>query len=112
MRVGDPLRTENYHKFVSCFQKGASLLDTPIEPIQVPWKLRGDDVYLPGYFMRPDDRGAKRPTVIIMNGGEMYPEDQYFWGGAEALLRGYNVLSIAYDASMAVPILYPDWGRL
>jgi hypothetical protein len=112
MRIYDTRRTETYHKFVSCFRKGTSLLETPVESIQVPWKLRGDDVYLPGYFMCPDDSGAKRPTVIIINGGEMYPEDQYFWGGAEALLRGYNVLTIAYDASMAVPILYPDWGPL
>lgn len=112
MRRSDPRLTETYYKFVNCFQKGASLLNTPIEPIQIPWKLRGDNVNLPGYFMLPDSRKIKRPTVIIMNGGEMYPEDQYFWGGAEALHRGYNVLSVAYDSSMAAPILYPDWDPL
>ncbi|MFX0203998.1 MAG: alpha/beta hydrolase family protein [Candidatus Hodarchaeota archaeon] len=108
----DSLRTEIYHKFVSCFQRGAALLDTPIKPIQVPWKVRGDDVYLPGYFMRPDDSGAKRPTLISVSGGEMYPEDQYFWGGAVALQRGYNVVTITYDGQRAAPILYPDWGPL
>ncbi|HEY69779.1 MAG TPA: alpha/beta fold hydrolase [Anaerolineae bacterium] len=108
----DPRRTEIYHKFVLCFQKGAALLDTPIEPVQVPWKVRGDDVFLPGYFMRPDDSGTKRPTLIIVNGGETYPEDQYFWGGAGALQRGYNVLTITYDGQRAAPVLYPDWGPL
>jgi hypothetical protein len=108
----DPLRTEIYRKFTSCFQRGAALLETPIEPIQVPWKQRGDNVYLPGYFMRPDDSGAKRPTLISVNGGEMYPEDQYFWGGAGALQRGYNVVTITYDGQRAAPILYPDWGPL
>ena len=108
----DPFRSEIYHKFVSCFQRGTALLDTPIEPIQVPWKARGDKVTLPGYFMRPDDSGAKRPTLISINGGETYPEDQYFWGGASALQRDYNVLTITYDGQRAAPILYPDWGPL
>jgi hypothetical protein len=105
-------RTEIYNKFVSCFKKGAALLDESIEPIQVPWKYRGKDVRLPGYFMCPDDSGTKRPTLISVNGGEMYPEDQYFWGGAAALERGYNVVSITYDGQKAAPILYPDWGPM
>jgi dienelactone hydrolase len=108
----DPRRSEIYQEFVSCFQKGAALLDTPVEPIQVPWKYRGENVFLPGYFMCPDDSGAKRPTLISVNGGEMYPEDQYFWGGAAALQRGYNVVTITYDGQRAAPVLYPDWGPL
>lgn len=44
----DPLRSETYQEFVSCFQKGAALLDTPVEPIQVPWKYRGENVFLAG----------------------------------------------------------------
>jgi hypothetical protein len=107
--VKDPLRRENYIRFVSCFRAGTQLLDTPIEPIEVPWDFRGSASPLPGYFMRPDDSGAKRPTLIVFNGGEMFPEDQYFWAGAGALERGYNVLSLAYDGQQAPPILYPEW---
>jgi hypothetical protein len=112
LRPLDSRRAEIYRKFVSCFTKGAALLDSSIEPIQVPWKYRGEDVSLPGYFMCPDDSGAKRPTLISVNGGEMYPDDQYFWGGAAALERGYNVVSITYDGQRAAPILYPDWGPM
>ncbi len=110
--VHGKLRDEIYHKLVSCFQKGASSLDRHIEAIQVPW-IRGEDkIQMPGYFMSPDDSGIKRPTVIILNGGEMYPEDQYFWGGATALQRGFNVLSFAYEGSRAPPVLYPDLPAL
>jgi dienelactone hydrolase len=102
------LRDETYYKFVSCFQRGISYLDTHIEPIQVPWVRGDDELLMPGYFMAPDNSGKKRPTLIILNGGEMYPEDQYFWGGATALQRGYNVITIAYEGSRAPPVLYPD----
>jgi esterase/lipase len=112
LRPLDPRRAEIYRRFVSCFQKGAALLDASIEPIQVPWKYRGDGVRLPGYFMCPDDSGAKRPTLISVSGGEVYPEDQYFWGGAAGLERGYNILSITYDGQRAAPLLYPDWGPM
>jgi alpha-beta hydrolase superfamily lysophospholipase len=106
--TSDTLRDETYHRFVSCFQQGTKNLETHVEPIQVPWTRGGDELLMPGYFMAPDDSGKKRPTIIILNGGEMYPEDQYFWGGAEALQRGFNVITIAYEGSRAPPVLYPD----
>jgi len=104
----DSLRDETYHKFVSCFQKGVALLDTHIEPIQVSWSRGDRELLMPGYFMSSDDSGIKRPTLIILNGGEMYPEDQYFWGGASALERGFNVITMAYEGSRAPPVLYHD----
>ncbi|MFX1560768.1 MAG: hypothetical protein ACFFBL_09285 [Promethearchaeota archaeon] len=106
------LRDETYHRFVSCFQRGIAHLDTHIEPIQVSWKRGVDELLMPGYFMSPDDSGEKRPTIIILNGGEMYPEDQYFWGGASALERGFNVITLAYEGSRAPPVLYPDLPAL
>jgi len=106
------LRDETYHKFVSCFHRAVTYLEAHIEPIQVPW-VRGDaELLMPGYFMSPDDSGKKRPTVIILNGGEMYPEDQYFWGGSSALSRGYNVITLAYEGSRAPPVLYPGLPTL
>ena len=106
------LRDEIYHKFVSCFQKGIAGLDIYIEPIQIPWSCADEEVLMPGYFMSPDNSGRKRPTIIILNGGEMYPEDQYFWGGAAAVRRGFNVLIMAYEGSRAPPVLYPDFPTL
>ncbi|MFW9797399.1 MAG: hypothetical protein ACFFE2_10205 [Candidatus Thorarchaeota archaeon] len=110
--TSNEMRDEIYHKFVSCFQKGIAHLDTHIEPIHVPWTRGDDELIMPGYFMSPDNSGRKRPTVIILNGGEMYPEDQYFWGGSAALQRGFNVLTIAYEGSRAPPVLYPDLPAL
>ena len=102
------LCSETYHRFVSCFHRAITHLEAHIEPIQVSW-IRGDDeLLMPGYFMSPDDSRKKRPTIIILNGGEMYPEDQYFWGGASALQRGFNVITIAYEGSRAPPVLYPN----
>ncbi|MFX1481838.1 MAG: hypothetical protein ACFFCP_01470 [Promethearchaeota archaeon] len=106
------LRDKTYHRFVSCFQRGTMHLDTHIEPIQVPWTRGDDELLMPGYFMSPDSSGKKRPTVIILNGGEMYPEDQYFWGGATALERGFNVITLAYEGSRAPSVLYPDLPEL
>jgi dienelactone hydrolase len=108
----DKLRNETYNKFVSCFQRGAENLEAHIEPITVPWIYNDREYSMPGYFMSPDDSGVKRPTIISINGGEMFPEDQYFWGGAEALRRGFNVLVIAYEGQRAPPILYPDLPAL
>lgn len=109
LSVSDPARARNYYEFVKCFRQGTHLLEEIIEPIEVPWKLRGEDTFIPGYFMTPDNTGKKRPTIIIINGGEMYPEDQYFWGGAAALQRGYNVLTLTYEGQPALPIKYPEW---
>jgi dienelactone hydrolase len=106
------LRDEIYHRFVSCFQRAATYLEAHIEPIQVPWVRGDDELLMPGYFMSPDNSGRERPTIIILNGGEMYPEDQYFWGGAAALQRGFNVLTLAYEGSRAPPVLYPDLPAL
>ena len=108
----DELRDETYHKFVSCFQKGIAHLDAHIEPIEVPWNRGENQILMPGYFMTPDESGIKRPTIIILSGGETYPEDQYFWGGAAALRRGFNVLTMAYEGSRAPPVLYPDLPAL
>lgn len=106
------LRDDIYYKFVSCFQKGTSNLNEHIESIKVPWNHNGNQYEMPGYFMSPDNSGIKRPTILIFNGGEMYPEDQYFWGGAEALRRGFNVITVAYEGQRAIPVLYPNLPTL
>jgi predicted alpha/beta-fold hydrolase len=85
----DPRKLELYRHHQECFQSAGALFDTPFEPVRIPYEGRS----LPGYFMRADNSGAKRPTVMIMTGGDGTAERLYFnGGGAAGLRRGYNVL--------------------
>lgn len=85
----DPRKREIYDHHRECFQAAGALFDPPFETVQIPYEGR----WLPGYFLRPDDSGAARPTVMIMTGGDGTAERLYFnGGGAAALRRGYNVL--------------------
>jgi pimeloyl-ACP methyl ester carboxylesterase len=85
----DPRSSETYFQMVASFRTALPLLDHPIEPIHID--VPGGS--LPGYFMQADTSEGPRPTLIAVNGGEMFAEDQYFWIGAAGLARGYNVLS-------------------
>ncbi|MFI9273521.1 alpha/beta hydrolase family protein [Kitasatospora sp. NPDC052896] len=73
------------------FATAATLMDTPVEPVRIPY----EDTTLPGYLFLVDDSGAPRPTVIFTSGFDSTLEEVYFAIGAAALRRGYNVL--AYD---------------
>lgn len=85
----DPRKFELYRHHQECFQSAGALFDTPFEPVRIPYEGR----FLPGYFMRPDNSGVRRPTVMIMTGGDGTAERLYFnGGGAAGLRRGYNVL--------------------
>ena len=101
----DPRWPENYSKQVSCFQKAIALLDNPAEPISIPFR----DGKMNGYFMRPDNNGARRPTLIAINGGESISEDMYFFVGAAGLLRGYNSLSFDGPMETATRMQNPGW---
>jgi pimeloyl-ACP methyl ester carboxylesterase len=85
----DPRKRALYDHHRACFQAAGALFGTPFEAVKIPYEGRT----LPGYFMQPDDSGAKRPTVMIMTGGDGTAERLYFnGGGAAALRRGYNAL--------------------
>lgn len=86
---GDPRKRELYDLERESFQSAGALFDTPFETVAIPFEGRT----LPGYFLRPDDFGARRPTVMIISGADGTAERLYFKGGAAAgLRRGYNVL--------------------
>lgn len=105
---GDFLRAYNYHRaaefFVSpvdalkpqiyersrvCFAQFARLSDPPFELVEIPY----EGTTLPGYFLRPNDRMERRPTLILLGGGDASGEELYLIsGGTAALRRGYNVL--------------------
>jgi hypothetical protein len=67
------------------FQRFAALSDPPIEVIEIPY----EGTTLPGYFLRPDASGQRRPTIVI---GDNASEELYYWVGPPALERGYNAL--------------------
>jgi hypothetical protein len=85
----DPRKRELYDHHRHSFQAAGALFDTPFEAVEIPYEGRT----LPGYFLRPDDSGDPRPTVMIITGGDGTAERLYFnGGGAAGLRRGYNVL--------------------
>ncbi|MBE0643544.1 MAG: alpha/beta hydrolase [Bacteroidetes bacterium] len=63
----------------------------------LPWggglvELSANGKAYPSYFLRPDDSGAPRPTLLVVPGIESSGEELYFYHGISALRRGYNVL--------------------
>jgi hypothetical protein len=62
------------------------LSDPPIEVVEVPYEGKT----LPGYFLRPDASGRKRPTIIV---ADNVAEELYYWG-IPAIERGYNALFV------------------
>ena len=86
-RVSDPQYRATIEKSRTLFRKFAALSDPPIEVVAIPY----EGTVLPGYFLRPDASGEKRPTVII---GDNASEELYYWIGPPALERGYNALLV------------------
>ena len=85
--VSDPDYRATIEKSRSLFQKFAALSDPPIEIVAIPY----EGTVLPGYFLRPDASGDKRPTIIV---GDNASEELYYWVGPPALERGYNALLV------------------
>jgi hypothetical protein len=92
MLMGAPLDSrlvESNAAQADAFRRGAALLAVPPEIIQIPY----EGTSLPGYFFRVDDQQAPRATVILTGGYDGTAEELYFFNGAAALARGYNVLA-------------------
>jgi len=81
-----------YQKCETCFTLAMKLSPAvKLETIKIPWK---DAVSFPGYFIQPPNiPPEKRGHTLIINGGyDSVKEECYFFSGAAALRRGYNVL--------------------
>jgi pimeloyl-ACP methyl ester carboxylesterase len=88
-----------------CFQKAAKLFNPPIAYIEIPYKdpeLPGATV-LPVYFMRVDNSGEKRKTLIMIGGGETFAEDLFFYIAPAAIERGYNFLTVDLPGQGMLP---------
>jgi hypothetical protein len=69
---------------------------------------------LPGYLLRPDASGARRPTFVMTNGSDGPLATLWATGAAEALDRGWN--AFVYDGPGQQSMLFernvpfrPDW---
>jgi pimeloyl-ACP methyl ester carboxylesterase len=72
------------------FRKAISLFNQPVEVLEIPFEAKK----LPGYFMKPDNRNVKRPTLITLGGGDSVCEDICLLFGLNDQDRGYNVISV------------------
>jgi len=84
----DPRIIESWSLSRDSFQKAARLMSHPVEVIKIPY----EGTTLPGYFLRPDDSGKRRKTLIVQTGFDGTAEELYFTRAFFALKRDYNVL--------------------
>jgi alpha-beta hydrolase superfamily lysophospholipase len=71
------------------FRRAAALFAQPPEVVDIPF----EGTALPGYHFRPDADARRRATVLLVGGYDGTAEELYFFNGAAALARGYNVLA-------------------
>jgi pimeloyl-ACP methyl ester carboxylesterase len=90
MRLRHPALRDVVARAHTCFAQFATLSSPPIEPLHIELPGGGLD----GYFMRPSGDARRRPTVIVVGGGETFLPDLYFYGGASAIERGYNAVLV------------------
>ncbi len=99
-----PQHQELWEKSRSCFRRAAPLFDPPIEILEIPFEGK----MLPGYFLRADGGGGKRPTLLVMGGYDSTGEELYFFIGAAANRRGYHALIFEGPGQRGVLHSYPD----
>jgi len=87
LRPSDPRYRPTIEKSRALFRKFAALSSPAIEVVAIPYEGQS----LPGYFLRPDINGQRRPTIVI---GDNTSEELYYWVGPPALERGYNALLV------------------
>lgn len=103
LRPSQPESRTTYESMRHCFEKAIETLGLTIEPVDIPYQ----DTTLPGYFMQGVGN-APRPTLITTHGGEMFAEELYFWVGAAAMRRGYNVLSVNTPGGPVLRLTQPQ----
>lgn len=89
------------------FILGASLLDAPVQVVQIPY----EDAWIPAYFFTPaaDTEGSsERKTLLVNTGFDGSGEELYFEVGRAALERGYNVLLMDGPGQTGMTRLHPQ----
>ncbi|MGI9285930.1 MAG: alpha/beta hydrolase family protein [Pseudomonadales bacterium] len=97
-----------YDDLSYCFGRFRELSSAPIEKISVPLKKGGEKTghNMHGYFLRAKsgDSPETMPTIVWLSGAESIAEDVYWWCGAEAIERGYNVFVVDNPGDTATRI--------
>lgn len=88
-RPVDPRLPASIARQTDAFRRALKHFGTPVETVSIPF----EGTTLPGYFFSAAHDGAKRATVILIDGYDGTAEELYFWNARAALDRGYNVLA-------------------
>ncbi|MEP9377280.1 alpha/beta fold hydrolase [Aquabacter sp. CN5-332] len=102
----DPRAVRAYERQAEAFARAMALMDTPAETVRIPF----EGTTLRGHFFQPHATGGPRRTLIITNGYDGTAEETFFYSGAAALARDYNVL--VYDGPGQGHALIKDGVRL
>jgi pimeloyl-ACP methyl ester carboxylesterase len=84
----DPRKHVAWEQGRLAFLKAAKLSGGLIEPVRIPY----EGTTLPGYYVKADNSGRKRPLLLIQTGLDGTAEDLYLILGVHAAKRGYNCL--------------------
>ena len=109
----DPRLVASNARQTETFRRAAALMARPPELLEIPY----EGTTLPGYFFRAADDDRPRATVILTGGYDGTVEELYFFNGAAALARGYNVLAFDGPGQGAAllqrgMVLRPDWENV
>lgn len=97
-----------------CWLQSLPLFDPPIEPVKIPY----ENTQLSGFFIQARGNPAtRRPLLILANGSDGSLLDMWLWGGAGAVARGYNCLTIdgpgqGYALWKQKLCFRPDWEKV
>ena len=70
-----------------CFHSAAKLFSPQIEVVDITF----GQARLPGYFLSAG--GSRRPTLLVLNGGDSTNEEMVHWLGFAAVARGWNCMT-------------------
>jgi len=101
----DPRQRSSYQRARACFREAAQLFDPPVEAVDIPYE---NGRTMPGYFLRGGPPGEKRPTLLVLGGGDSALEELYGGGPVGAQRRGYNALMFEVPGQKAMFFDYPD----
>ena len=87
-RPVDPRLVAAFDAETAAFHKAAALFDPAIEVLEIPF----EGTTLPAYFVKVDNSGRPRPTLVCTNGYDSNIQEMYFAHAVAAIRRGYNCL--------------------